>query len=151
MTPVAEHPKVTKPSTSKRRAPLHWVIVLQKDGNDVKIQPDWQTAVEVGDFVKFVSTEGFAQVNFEETKGVNGDGHSISAHPFGPELKVIEDGEFHEVKHSCKGAMKCSIHLDGTTYGYKESDGEKPGPGSKVEEPAGSNICWKGGQNPVSC
>jgi hypothetical protein len=150
MTPVAEHPKPTKPSTPKRRAPLRWVIVLQKEGHDVRIQPDWQTAVQVGDFVKFVSTEGFAQVNFEDTKGVNEHGHPITAHPFGPELKVIEDGEFHEVKHSCKGGMKCSIHLDGKTYGYKEPNGGKPD-SPTTKEPAGSNICWKGGSNPVSC
>jgi hypothetical protein len=146
---LVEHPEAAKPSTSEERAPLHWVIVLQKDDKEVRIQPDWRTAIQVGDYVKFVSTEGFAQVNFEETKGA--DEHSLC--PFGENLKVIEDDDFHEVLHSCKGAMQCSIHLDGKTYGYKEPPHEnKVHSGDKPKkEPAGSNLCWKGGQNPVNC
>jgi hypothetical protein len=108
VTKKSAHSNDEKPQ--ERPKCLKWIVVLQKFGEEVRIQPDWRNAMEIGDTVRFISPDGNVEVEFEPDTG---DHLPLGARTF-------RDGtENHKIVCSSKGVMQCTIITpDKVKYGY---------------------------------
>ena len=124
----------------------NWYLVLQQDGDKVRVQPDWTTGVREGDTVSFISPDGKPVVTFTTALGMKkGIKNGVSSLPLGINQlgkKEIEGSRRFRVMRSCSGMIQCSLELPANEKNRKEkvSYGEK----------YGANICWKG-STPVTC
>ena len=116
--------KKAKKKSVRKREPRTWVVVLQKVGGKVVVQPDWRHAMKVGDRVRFIATEGKAHIEFRPAMGVDKNGRSLSNRfPCGTKNKEISDNaKTFDITESVKGVMQCTIVKGNLTIGYEQRE-----------------------------
>jgi hypothetical protein len=132
------HAGVGPKKTGKERPKgLKWIVVLQKFGNEVRVQPDWRKAMEIGDTVQFISADGDVHVEFEPGDGFGANGRPTKLIP----LAVQKSGTsaHHKVENSVRGVMQCSIVTPTGVIGYEAVE-DKPG----IKKPEGTRYCTGG-------
>ena len=141
---------------AKRKVKHNWYLVLQRDGNSVRVQPDWTNEVKEGDTVSFVSPDGTPMVTFEYGLHIK-RGKPVEVVPLAK--TAIKGSKPYRVLRSSAGTIECSLEVkkkmkDGKSRtvmihypGYQERDakeyGKSPAKGSQI---SGATYCWKGTQ-----
>jgi len=132
--------KLPPKKQAKEHESLKWIVVLQMVGENVRVQPDWRSAMKIGDTVQFLSPSGKVNVEFEPAKGMDA--------PCG--IKEIKDKKVHKVINRSGGVMQCTVvKRDGKVFGYKRHEAlakiaKRQGKRPPVNESAGSRYCTGG-------
>ena len=123
--------------TSQSSQATKWIVVLQKVGDNVRIQPDWTNKMKIGDTVQFQSPDGKVHVEFEPDTG----------QPSPVENPKIQDALEHPIINSSKGVMNCTIVTPaGLTLGYEQDEAlaaqaKLRGSAAPVSTAQGSRYC----------